>query len=604
MFAGIRFLARIAPTLGHIAKYKPDTTYTLADVLEERATEFADHPFVLFEDRRVSYGEMNAQSNRIAHWAHGEGLRPGDVVALQMENRPEYLSRWMGLAKLGVVTALINTNLAGQPLRHALATSNARHLILGAECAGNFATVCDDLERPLDVWLDRELGTAPSNAEESVSTRELAATLLELSEENPPASVRNGLVMRDDLLYLYTSGTTGSPKAARFSHLRFVLGGYGSTWMLKLTPADVHYCALPLYHAAGGIGVVASTLYAGATMALRRRFSASNFWDDIRTFDASIFQYIGEFCRYLVNQPARPNDTDHRVRIAIGNGLRPDIWEEFRDRFGIPQILEFYGATEGNVGFMNLENKVGSVGRVPSKLLARLSNAKLIRYDVESDTHFRGPNGLCVECDDDEAGELLGRIPKTDRVAGRFEGYTSKEATEKKILHNVLKEGDTYFRTGDLLKRDSEGFYYFIDRIGDTFRWKGENVSTQEVAEVLSGYPGIDMVNVYGVQVAGTDGRAGMVAFVLPDATQFDGAAFHAFVSSSLPAYAAPLFARVVSEPDITGTFKLRKLMLREEGWDLNRVSDALFFRDDSEGAYVPLTPAITSRIESGELRF
>lgn len=416
--------------------------------------------------------------------------------------------------------------------------------------------------------------------------------------------MRNGLVMRDDLLYLYTSGTTGSPKAARFSHLRFVLGGYGSTWMLKLTPADVHYCALPLYHAAGGIGVVASTLYAGATMALRRRFSASNFWDDIRTFDASIFQYIGEFCRYLVNQPARPNDTDHRVRIAIGNGLRPDIWEEFRDRFGIPQILEFYGATEGNVGFMNLENKVGSVGRVPSKLLARLSNAKLIRYDVESDTHFRGPNGLCVECDDDEAGELLGRIPKTDRVAGRFEGYTSKEATEKKILHNVLKEGDTYFRTGDLLKRDSEGFYYFIDRIGDTFRWKGENVSTQEVAEVLSGYPGIDMVNVYGVQVAGTDGRAGMVAFVLPDATQFDGAAFHAFVSSSLPAYAAPLFARVVSEPDITGTFKLRKLMLREEGWDLNRVSDALFFRDDSEGAYVPLTPAITSRIESGELRF
>jgi len=357
-----------------------------------------------------------------------------------------------------------------------------------------------------------------------------------------------------------------------------------------------------------------ATMFSGAALALRRRFSASGFWDDVRRHDATAFQYIGEFCRYLVSQPPRPDDRDHEIRVAIGNGLRPDIWAEFRDRFGIPRILEFYGATEGNVAFMNFENKEGSVGRYPSALLRRvMSNAKLVRFDVETESHARGPDGFCVECAPGEPGELIGRIPEGDRGSGRFEGYTSKEATDQKILRDVFEPGDAWYRTGDLLRRDAEGFHYFVDRIGDTFRWKGENVSTQEVAEVLAGFPGLDMINVYGVEVPGADGRAGMMAFVpavgpgaapAGDAPPFDGRAFHAFVSERLAPYAAPLFVRVLQQPELTGTFKLRKVTLQQEGFDPAGVSDPLFVRDDAAGAYVPLTPERFAEIQRGDRRF
>ena len=351
--------------------------------------------------------------------------------------------------------------------------------------------------------------------------------------------------------------------------------------------------------------VTKPTMFAGAGLALRRKFSASHFWDDVRRYDATAFQYIGEFCRYLVNQPERPDDREHHIRVAIGNGLRPDIWATFRDRFAIPRILEFYGATEGNVSFVNFENKEGSVGRYPSAILRRLlSNAKLVRFDVESETHVRGADGFCIECGSDEPGELLGRIPDRDQGSGRFEGYTSKEATDKKVLRDVFAKGDAWYRTGDLLRRDADGFYYFVDRIGDTFRWKGENVSTQEVAEVLSGHPGLDMINVYGVEVPGADGRAGMMAFVPPEgAPPFDGRAFHAFVTERLASYAAPLFVRLVEAPELTGTFKLRKVTLQREAFDPERTSDPIFVRDDEARAYVPLTPARFRAIGRGELR-
>jgi fatty-acyl-CoA synthase len=605
VFEGVRFFARALPHLPRFASYRPDGSHNVGELLEDRAEEFGERPFVLFEDRRTTYAEHNAAANRVAHWAHAQGLRRGDVVALLMENRPEYLTTWMGLAKLGVKAALINTNLTGRTLRHALATSDARHLVLGAECIDRFRTTADDLERILEVWVDVEPGTGAEGGDAEHWGVDLAEALAGQPGENPPAAWREGLRSGDDLLYIYTSGTTGPPKAARFSHLRFISTGDLGAWAQDLSAIDVHYCALPLYHTAGGVMQLGAALFAGAGFALRRRFSASCFWDDVRAYDATAFQYIGEFCRYLVNQPERPDDRDHGVRVAVGNGLRPDIWPTFRNRFGIPRILEFYGATEGNVGFMNFENKEGSVGRYPSAILRRLmSNAKIVRFDVETETHVRGPDGFCIECDANEAGELLGRIPDRDRGSGRFEGYTSKEATDKKVLRDVFEPGDAWFRTGDLLRRDAQGFYYFVDRIGDTFRWKGENVSTQEVAEVLSGFPGLDMINVYGVEVPGADGRAGMVAFVPPEgAPPFDGRAFHAFVTEKLASYAAPLFVRVVESPELTGTFKLRKVTLQQEGFDPERVGDPILVRDDDARAYVPLTPARHRAIQRGELR-
>jgi fatty-acyl-CoA synthase len=361
------------------------------------------------------------------------------------------------------------------------------------------------------------------------------------------------------------------------------------------------YCALPLYHTAGGCMAVGAALLSGGTLALRRRFSAREFWNDVRRYEATSFQYIGEFCRYLLNQPPDPRDSEHSLEFCIGNGLRPDIWESFRDRFRLPKIVEFYGATEGNFALLNLDNRVGSVGRIPTRLLM---DARLVRYDVESDEHVRDEQGHLIECGPDEVGELIGAMPrKANDTRGRFEGYTSKEATERKILRNAFEEGDSYFRTGDLLKRDAAGYFYFVDRIGDTFRWKGENVSTQEVAEALASFPGVNMVNVYGVEVPGADGRAGMAALILSGAEEFDPRAFYAHAVTALPAYATPVFLRLQREAEVTGTFKLRKVELQQEGYDPAKVTEPLFVRDDAARTYVPLDAETHRRLLAGEIR-
>ena len=594
MLDRILLTARLLPALPKLASYKPTSQRTVADLFERQAARRRNQPVVLYEDRSVSYGALDARANQVAHWAHGAGLHTGDVAALLMENRPEYLAAWLGLAKLGVTTALINTNLSGRGLRHALATSGARHLLLGSECLDRFSTTAHDLEQPLQVFVDpdRDAGDSGPRPEGAL---DFGKILGELPSSRPDPELRQDLVAGDDLFYIYTSGTTGLPKAARFSHMRFLGIGVLCRFALDMNPEDVHYCALPLYHSAGGVMLVSCVFHAGATIAMRRKFSASRFWDDVRRYRATHFQYIGEFCRYLMNQPARPDDREHEVRAIIGNGLRPDIWEAFQRRFAIPAIREFYGATEGNTAIVNLENKVGSVGCFPFKAA---SNARIIRYDVDSDSHPRDARGMCIECASDEVGELVGRI--SNRAAGRFEGYTSKEATDKKVLRDVLERGDAYFRTGDLMRQDADGFFYFVDRIGDTFRWKGENVSTQEVAEHLSGFPGLEMVNVYGVKVPGADGRAGMAALVMAPDAGFDGGAFYRHVEEHLPRYAAPIFVRLLAEQEVTGTFKIRKVELVREGFDPGVVSDALFVRDEKASAYVPLTPEVFAEIQSG----
>ncbi|HEX2485345.1 MAG TPA: AMP-binding protein, partial [Myxococcota bacterium] len=457
-----------------------------------------------------------------------------------------------------------------------------------------------ELDPGLEVWVTRDPYSG-RKAQLPRGAEDLDAALADRSPADPDRSLRSALCAGDDLFYIYTSGTTGLPKAARFSHMRFYVTGATGAFAVGLKRTDVHYCALPLYHSAGGVMQAGAALLTGATLALRRRFSASAFWDDVREFDATHFQYIGEFCRYLLNQPPRRNDKDHRIRAIIGNGLRADVWAPFQERFAIPRIVEFYGATEGNAPIMNFENKVGSVGRYPFKAI---SNARLVRYDVEADAPVRDARGLCVECKPGEVGELLGRMPeRADDARGRFEGYTSKEATDRKVMRDVFKPGDAWFRSGDLLRQDAQGFFYFVDRIGDTYRWKGENVSTQEVAEALAAYPGLAMVNVYGARVEGHDGRAGMAALQLAPGESFEGERFFAHVDGALPRYAAPLFVRLLADVEMTGTFKLRKVTLQEEGFDPARVSDPLYFRDDAARAYVPLTRALAAAIASGEQR-
>jgi len=580
-------MARLFKLAHRTLRHKPTSPFTVGDLIEQRAAAHPERPFLLFEERRISYGAFNARANQVAHWASQRGLRRGDRVALMMQNRPEYLFAWAGLAKLGVVIPLINPNLRSATLRHALQVCEAEWLIAGAECLDHLRTLPRD-DCPIGrivVWSENG---ADYNPDADSPAQPLGPELARMPTDNPAPAVRHGLVAGDDLFYIYTSGTTGYPKPAHFSHMRFIAIGDGMAGVAGFGAADVFYCPIPLYHGAGGVVVPASVLHVGATMALRRKFSARAFWDDCRRFEATGFQYVGEICQFLLKQPPRPDDRDHRVRVMMGTGLRTDLWEPFRRRFGVARIIESYGSTEGNTSIINLDNKPGSVGRIPFR---KLHNGRLIRYDVETDTHPRDAHGFCIECAPDEVGEFIGRIHEaTDTGVRRFEGYTSPADSERKILRNVFETGDAWFRTGDLLRRAADDYFYFVDRAGDTFRWKSENVSTQEVAAILNTFTGVEIANVYGVEVPGEAGRAGMAALVLQEGAAFDGRAFYAFAEAHLAAYAAPLFVRLAKEADFTGTFKLRKVDLQREGYDPRRVKDPLFVRDEQARAYVPLT--------------
>ncbi len=583
---------------------RPDSRLTVADRIEELADRQPEHPFLVFADggadaplRTMSYGDLEQSANRVAAWALHHGLRPGSAVALLMENRPEFIAMWAGLAKAGLTSALLNTNLSGAALDHAIEAAGTHTVVLGAECADRFATLPEPRAAALDVWVQ---GAARSGAAPAPSgSHDLDAELQRQEASRPDRRVRESRRCRDDLFFIYTSGTTGLPKAAHFSHRRFFGAGLGGSVMLGMDRDDVHYCALPLYHSAGGVMMVSTVLSAGATLALRPRFSASSFWDDCRRFGATHFQYIGEFCRYLVNQPPRADDRDHGVRVAIGNGMRADVWRRFQERFGIERIIEFYGMTEGNMALVNDGGPVGAVGRIPfGRLGRRLAPIRLVRTDPGSGEPLRDAAGRCIECGVGEPGELLSRIvARSDRFGVPFEGYTSEEATRKKVLNDVFAPGDAWFRSGDLLRCDANGWLSFVDRMGDTFRWKGENVSTQEVAEAVGGFPGVAIANVYGVEVEGNEGRAGMVALALEDPDSFDPEAFYRFTSQRLPSYAAPLFLRLVKELDVTGTFKLRKVDLVEEGFDPARSSDPILFRDEQTRSYVPLTRKLRKEI-------
>jgi fatty-acyl-CoA synthase len=591
----IRLLARTLRWLPGLVLVGPTARFGAADLFERRARRSSERAFLRFEGRTWSYRDANATANRIAHWALGRGVRRGDTVALLMQNRPEYLFTWLGLAKAGATTALLHAEARGAALAHALRESGARVVVAGAECAEALASLDPELYGAL------ELHVAADPAQPELPLPPGAKSLDEetagMSPWDPDRRVRAAVRGSDPLFLIYTSGTTGLPKAARFSHSRF-MGGGTYALLAGFGQSDVLYCALPLYHTVGGVMCVNAVLRAGATLALARRFSAGSFWQEAAEMGATAFQYVGELCRYLLAQPPGACDRAHRVRLAVGNGLRADVWPVFQERFRVARIVEFYGATESNVSMVNLAGRVGSIGRPAPGL-----EVALVRWDAASETPLRDPDGRCLRCEDGEPGELLGRIREGRTAAGRFEGYTSREASERKILRDVFAPGDAWFRSGDLLRRDAEGFYYFVDRIGDTFRWKGENVSTEEVARALDAFPTVAQSVVYGVEVPGAEGRAGMAALVLRGGEALDPTALYQHVAHALPPFARPAFVRVAPALDTTATLKLKKAALREAGFDAAFCPDPLFVRDDAHQAYVPLTAAARGRLAAGALR-
>jgi fatty-acyl-CoA synthase len=576
------FLSRILRTLWLLRRVKPNATRNIVDIVEEQARRNPGNVAIRHLDQALSYADLDAHANRYANWALSQNIGRGDCVALLMENRPDYICAWLGLFKVGAQVALINTNLIGQALAHSIVISGARHAIVGAEMEAAFRAA--PFETAPALWIEGEDGN-------------LTAALTAASDASPGRKARAGATLKDRAFFIYTSGTTGLPKAANFSHMRMLFMMSGFVGAISPRASDRIYSPLPLYHSTGGVCAVGLAFFVGGSLILKRRFSVHEFWDDIHKYEATMFEYIGELCRYLLNQPPSPLERGHKVRVITGNGLRPEIWREFQERFAIPRIVEFYGATESNVSMLNYDGTVGAVGRVPD-YLEWLLPSRVVRFDVEKEMPVRGPDGLCIECAPDEVGETLGGI--SNRAGREFEGYTNRADSDKKMLHDVFRKGDVWFRTGDLMRRDRHGYFYFVDRIGDTFRWKGENVSTGEVGEALLLVPGIREANVYGVSVPGAEGRAGMAALVVDG--DFSLQDLPARLKTRLAPYARPIFLRLSPQIDVTSTFKQRKVDLVREGFDPATIADPLYVMNDS-GTYERLTPERYARILTGKVR-
>jgi fatty-acyl-CoA synthase len=561
-------------------------------VVEELAEKFADRPALISERETFTYRELGERSNRYARWARAHGLAKGDTVCLIMPNRPEFLAIWLGITRAGGVVALINTNLTGQSLCHCINIVAPKHVIVAAEFLHAVTTISGQITAGAKLWLHGEAASDLPRIDKDVMTR--AGGKLAADE-------RCALTIEDRALYIYTSGTTGLPKPANINHYRLMLASHGFAGIMNTQPDDISYDCLPMYHTVGGVLAPGAILLVGGALVIREKFSAREFWDDIARWNCTIFHYIGELCRYLGNTPPHPKEASHKLRLACGNGLRPDVWHEFKTRFRIPEIIEFYAATEGNVQLFNFDGKEGAVGRVPWFLQHRFP-VKVVKFDVEKEQPVRNAQGLCIECELGETGEMIGHILKDPSKPGaRFEGYATEAETEKKIMRDVFAKGDMWFRTGDLMRKEAGGYFYFVDRIGDTFRWKGENVSTSEVSEAITVFPGVAEANVYGVTIPGRDGRAGMAALVVDEA--FDVQKFRTYLAKQLPDYARPLFLRILGEIEITATFKQKKMNLVKQGFDPSQTRDAIYFNNPESGAFERVDQALHERITAGKVR-
>ncbi|XP_014205068.1 long-chain fatty acid transport protein 4-like [Copidosoma floridanum] len=583
----IKFLYRYVNAHRETKQYARNNT-TVMKLFRERARQHPEKPCFIFEDQTWTNADIDKYSNRIASVFKNAGFVKGDAVALLMFNKPEYVATWLGLGKLGVITALINTNLRQKSLAHCLTVAKVKAIIFADELTSAIDEILESLP---NIQRYRQGSDAPCTG----GTINLNEIMSKASDEQPLIDQEPGY--KDNLLYIYTSGTTGLPKAAQFPNSRYLLVQTATYHMLGLRNNDIVYNPIPLYHMSGGIVGTVCALTKGIPSVLRTKFSVSAYWTDCIKYNCTITQYIGEMCRYLLSAPARPEDSAHKVRLMVGNGMRPQIWQSFVNRFKIEQVNEVYGSSEGNANIVNVDNTVGAVGFVPSILPKSLHPVAIIRVNPENCEPIRDSRGFCIRAQPNEPGMFIGLIKQGD-AAREFNGYLDKEASKKKTIENVFIKGDKAFLTGDILVQDVYGYFYFKDRTGDTFRWKGENVATAEVEGVVSNVAGYRDTTVYGVQVPGMEGRAGMAAIVDPESL-LDFKALAEGLDKALPSYARPIFLRIVKELELTGTFKLKKINLQKEGFDPNKIQDKVYFRSGNK-EYVEVTPEIYEEIISG----
>ena len=582
-----------------LLRYKfpdPDDNSSLAHTFKKTVEKFGNRDFIYFENQTLTYSEVDQAANVFAKKLIDDGVVHGDKVILFMENRPEYITSILALNKIGAIGVLINTSLTGKPLIHCINSSDSKKCIVGAELALSLEEVLSEIniKNKTDIyWIsDRDTFKCP---DWSLDIKDFIN-----DSENIDIEISSKVTAKDTAFYIFTSGTTGVPKAALFPNskiiaasVNIVKGGY------RLNETDCMYNCLPLYHSTGLMLGLCACIEAGSATFIRRKFSASAFWKEANKYNTTAFVYVGELCRYLSFQEPIEEEKNNPISKMVGNGLRPDLWDCFRNRFGVERIIEIYGASEGNALFMNLLNKDQTIG---------MTNAKvgIFEYDVAEDKLVKNTEGRYVEVAEHQPGLLLVEIGPN----AVYNGYTDKKASEAKVIQNVLVEGDRWFNTGDLVKTMDVGFslgrthYQFVDRVGDTFRWKSENVSTNEVAEILNSYHEVNMANVYGVKIANSEGRAGMVAFNC-NIEKFDWLSFSDFVSKKLPSYAQPVFVRIIDELETTGTFKLKKNNLREEAFHLDKVNgDLVFVKKPGKNSYERLDNEFYQSIKSGNVGF
>lgn len=549
------------------------------------AATYTQKTAFLYEEEVWTFSDVQHFVNKVANYFKTQGYKKGDCVGLILENCPDYPCIWLGLSKLGVATALINTNLVKHSLVHCVRVANCKAVIFGS----NFRQAVEDVESELDLVLYEY------NRDDIGYMKHINLKFEISNSSAADFPVYDNIEGNDVLLYIYTSGTTGLPKAAVVTNGRYLTFLCFVQAVVPKIEELIIYCPMPLYHASGSSGAVSLTLTAGATTVLKKKFSATNYWKDCVKYKCNMAQYIGEMCRYILSAPY-DETTKHNVKYIIGNGLQRSIWKTYVEKFKIERVYEFYGATEGNIQIINVDNKIGSVGCIPF-WLKRLIPIFLVKYDEATGEPVRDSNGRCIKCDTNEAGLIIGKIG-TKVAVNRFTGYLDSEANQKKVLSDVFEVGDQYFNSGDVLFSDELGYLYFKDRLGDTFRWKGENVSTVEVEDVLYKVANFSQISVYGVEIPGTEGRIGMAAIVTNNNSLVNLAKD---LKANLPSYAVPGFIRVVDSIPITATFKLKKMELQKEGFNVNVIKDKIYVLQSDE--YILLTEAIYNDVISHKLR-
>ncbi|WP_229742194.1 long-chain-acyl-CoA synthetase [Gordonia jinhuaensis] len=516
---------------------RPSATDSIGKIFQKHAAAHPDRPALRFEGKSYSYGEVNRAVNRHAALLQREGVGVGDVVAILSTNRPEAVLAMLAAVKIGAVAGMLNYNQRHQVLEHSLGVLDAKVMIADP-------TVADALETV----------SAQAIPSKVYTFDELDAASARCTEDNP--AVTATLPAKTKAFYIFTSGTTGMPKASIMSHYRWMMSMSGIGGMgVRLHHNDTMYVPLPLYHNNALTVALSSVLASGACLAIGKKFSASRFWDDVILNRATAFCYIGELCRYLLAQPPKPTDRTHSVRLVVGNGMRPDMWDEFTHRFGVKRIVEFYGASELNLAFINVFSVDRTAGFTPYKY-------KVVAYTEDGEPK-RDAQGRLTPVGRGKTGLLISEI--SDKVP--FDGYTDADASERKIIRDAFADGDAWFNSGDLVRDQGHHHIAFVDRLGDTFRWKGENVATTEIESALDASDQVQQSVVFGVEIPGTDGKAGMAAVTVRDDGGFDPSTLAEELYESLPGYAVPLFIRVVDELEQTSTFKTRKVELREQGY-------------------------------------